>query len=208
MRIVKFIPMVTIGALLSTLVFCGNSNKIEGDENLLSAITQLLSSRHYQPKKINDNFSQAVFENYMGKIDNKKQFFTQKQMGKLKSKYAKNIDDEIKKGSSEFMDSTWSALNQRLYGLEQVNERILNSPIDFKTSQGSITIETDPKKYPKNESVLEDKWSKWVTWNVLDRLHRKIQAQKTPDRDLEKDCMNWEKKTKTLLLYALTLLDH
>ena len=179
MRIIKFIPVVTIGALLSTLVFCGNSNKIEGDENLLSAITELLSSRHYQPKKINDNFSQAVFKNYMDKIDNKKQFFTQKQMGKLKSKYAKNIDDEIKKGSSEFMDSTWSALNQRLYSLELVNKRILNTPIDFKNSQESITIETTPKKYPKNESVLENKWSKWVTWNVLDRLHRKIQAQKT-----------------------------
>ena len=179
MRIIKFIPVVTIGALLSTLVFCGNSNKIEGDENLLSAITELLSSRHYQPKKINDNFSQAVFKNYMDKIDNKKQFFTQKQMGKLKSKYAKNIDDEIKKGSSEFMDSTWSALNQRLYSLERVNKRILNTPIDFKNSQESITIETTPKKYPKNESVLENKWSKWVTWNVLDRLHRKIQAQKT-----------------------------
>ena len=179
MRIIKFIPVVTIGALLSTLVFCGNSNKIEGDENLLSAITELLSSRHYQPKKINDNFSQAVFKNYMDKIDNKKQFFTQKQMGKLKSKYAKNIDDEIKKGSSEFMDSTWSALNQRLYSLELVNKRILNTPIDFKNSQESIIIETTPKKYPKNESVLENKWSKWVTWNVLDRLHRKIQAQKT-----------------------------
>jgi carboxyl-terminal processing protease len=199
MRIVKFIPMVTIGALLSTLVFCGNSNKIEGDENLLSAITQLLSSRHYQPKKINDNFSQAVFENYMGKIDNKKQFFTQKQMGKLKSKYAKNIDDEIKKGSSEFMDSTWSALNQRLYGLEQVNERILNSPIDFKNSQGSITIETDPKKYPKNESVLEDKWSKWVTWNVLDRLHRKIQAQKTDSasKNTPYDTLELKARTET-----------
>ena len=199
MRIIKFIPVVTIGALLSTLVFCGNSNKIEGDENLLSAITELLSSRHYQPKKINDNFSQAVFENYMGKIDNKKQFFTQKQMGKLKSKYAKNIDDEIKKGSSEFMDSTWSALNQRLYGLEQVNEQILNAPIDFKTSQGSITIETDPKKYPKNESVLEEKWSKWVTWNVLDRLHRKIQAQKTDSasKNTPYDTLELKARTET-----------
>ena len=90
-------------------------------------------------------------------------------MGKLKSKYAKNIDDEIKKGSSEFMDSTWSALNQRLYGLEQVNERILNSPIDFKNSQGSITIETDPKKYPKNESVLEDKWRNCWPWGTRAR---------------------------------------
>lgn len=199
MRIIKFIPVVTIGALLSTLVFCGNSNKIEGDENLLSAITELLRSRHYQPKKINDNFSQAVFENYMGKIDNKKQFFTQKQMGKLKSKYAKNIDDEIKKGSSEFMDSTWSALNQRLYGLEKVNEQILNAPIDFKTSQGSITIETDPKKYPKNERVLEEKWSKWVTWNVLDRLHRKIQAQKTDSasKNTPYDTLELKARTET-----------
>ncbi|MDG1098162.1 MAG: carboxy terminal-processing peptidase [Bacteroidia bacterium] len=199
MRIIKFIPVVTIGAFLSTLVFCGNSNKIEGDENLLSAITELLSSRHYQPKKINDNFSQAVFKNYMDKIDNKKQFFTQKQMGKLKSKYAKNIDDEIKKGSSEFMDSTWSALNQRLYSLERVNKRILNTPIDFKNSQESITIETTPKKYPKNESVLENRWSKWVTWNVLDRLHRKIQAQKTDSarKKVPYDSLELKARTET-----------
>ena len=113
MRIAKFIPAITIGALLTTLVFCSN-RKIDGDENLLSAITDLLDSRHYKPKKINDDFSKKVFANYMGKIDNKKQFFTQKQVSKLKSKFACKIDDEIKSGGSAFMDSTWSQLNQRL----------------------------------------------------------------------------------------------
>ncbi len=195
MRIHKFIPAITIGALLTTLVFCSN-RKMEGDENLLSAISELLTSKHYAPKKINDDFSKQVFENYMKKIDTKKQFFTQKQVDKLKKKYACEIDDEIKNGSSEFLDSTWSMIGQRLDGLSIINTSLLNERIDFKNAKETLTVESDPKSYAKNDSELENNWNLWVKWNVLDRLHGKMEAQ------LKKDSATKVVPYDSLELYA------
>jgi carboxyl-terminal processing protease len=173
----RFIPAVTIGALLTTLVFCSN-RKINGDENLLSSITELLSEAHYEPQEIDDSFSKKVFKNYMDRIDVNKQFFTQKQYDKLKKDYSCEIDDEIKSGNSDFMDTTWSMVKQRLVQLEKISTVMLESPMNFNQTGETYNTGSEHKAFAKNEKVLENDWTSWVKWNVLDRLYRKIEAGK------------------------------
>ncbi len=180
MRFKLFLPVLIASSLLVTLGFC-SSKRADGDEFLLDIISELLESKHYQPRKLNDDFSKSVFENYMDKIDSRKQLYTEKQVSQLKKKYACEIDDAIKTGNSEFVDTTWAMVNSRVEQLKNINNELLSKPIDFNASNETYTVEEETNNYPKNEEVLVSNWKKYIKFNVLDRLYRKLEAQKVKD---------------------------
>ncbi|WCT13409.1 carboxy terminal-processing peptidase [Mucilaginibacter jinjuensis] len=61
---------------------------------LLTQVSTMLAIRHYSPRTINDDFSKAVWERYINRLDAKREFFLQKDIDSLK-KYELTIDDEI-----------------------------------------------------------------------------------------------------------------
>ena len=51
-----------------------NAAALTKDQVLVGAMLQALSAAHYQPEKIDDNFSKRVFELYLKRLDYRKQF--------------------------------------------------------------------------------------------------------------------------------------
>jgi len=52
-----------------------DDDKYAKQQRLLSAIGNILESRHYSPKAIDDSFSQAVFNKYLQDLDPDKDLF-------------------------------------------------------------------------------------------------------------------------------------
>ena len=87
--------------ILGGLFFAFNTFKKDGQDTpelrhrkLLSTIGNLLESEHYSPRKIDDEFSKEVFDNYLKALDPEKNLFLQSDIEALAA-YKTTIDDEI-----------------------------------------------------------------------------------------------------------------
>src|SRR5688572_4718024 len=67
-------------------------------------LKKVLVQEHFQPKTVNDNFSQDVFKFFLETLDPDKLYFTEAELAPLR-KYSTLIDDELN-------GTGWNFLNQ------------------------------------------------------------------------------------------------
>ena len=82
--------------LLSGFVF-GITLKNEDpnkDKLLLEIISYVLDRGHYDPKEINDAFSENVYVNYLDNLDGQRRFFLNADIRSFES-YRYKVDDEL-----------------------------------------------------------------------------------------------------------------
>src|SRR4051812_9929223 len=106
----KLILLAAIAAtaLVSYTTFV-QSNKYEAiDEKLI----QSLNSVHYEPKPVDDNFSEKVYKLYIQRLDYNKKFLIQEDIAELK-KFEHSIDEEINSGRFTFFDKSLELINKR-----------------------------------------------------------------------------------------------
>lgn len=174
MKINKWVSLTSIAAVMAVLVFCSNKQS-SANEPLLIRLTDAMSEQHYSPLKLDDKFSEMVYDNLLNNLDDDKHFFTQEDIIKL-SVFKKSIDDQIKVGRYDFLDSAWSILMVRLNVLEPLIEKELASPLNYKSNQ-SYLLENKVIKYKPNLEALKSDWKNWLQFQTIDRLFRKIEDQ-------------------------------
>ncbi len=171
----RWISLTGFSLAILALVFCSNK-PFSGDEPLLKRLMITLNGQHYAPKTINDEFSLLAFENALENLDGGKQFYTQEDIGKLKS-FEKQIDDQINAGRFDFFDSAWNTLMKRLDQIEPWILEPLKKPLDYK-AEGSFEVSQENKNFPADDAALKDYWTRWTRYQVVDRLYRKQKQQK------------------------------
>src|SRR6056300_2048971 len=118
--------------LISGFVF-GFSLKDEDpnkDKLLLEIIAYVLDRGHYNPKEINDQFSENVYMNYLENLDGQHRFFLKSDIQSFEF-YKNRIDDEIKGTELTFFELTYNILMQRMDQVEGLYQSILETPFDF-----------------------------------------------------------------------------
>jgi len=113
---VKTTPMRKYIWILSFILISGfvfgfslkeeNPNK---DKLLLEIISYVLDRGHYDPKEINDTFSENVFMNYLEGLDGQHRFFLNADILSFEP-YRYKIDDELKEAQINFFDLTFTKL--------------------------------------------------------------------------------------------------
>ncbi|MDY7395708.1 carboxy terminal-processing peptidase [Aureibaculum sp. 2210JD6-5] len=165
----------------------------EKEKILLGLIRSALTQGHYQPHEIDDEFSNAVYTNFIEGLDPAKRFFTQEDIKEFE-KYKLQIDDQIKAENLSFYRVVTSKYLQRVQEAKGFYKEILKHPFDFSKDE-IFDIDYDKKEYPKNEVDLIINWQKQFKLTTLSRLHSKIEAQE----DKQKEDANAELKTFTEL---------
>ena len=174
MKINKWLSLTSVSAVMAVLVFCSNK-QLNGNEPLLIRLTDVMSTEHYSPYKLNDQFSEMVFNNVLKNLDDDKHFFTQGDIDKL-SVFKKSIDDQLKVGRYDFLDSAWSILMVRLNTIEPMIDKELSKPLNYKSNSNYVVSEKI-LKYKPNIDALEQDWKNWLQYQTIDRLYRKIEDQ-------------------------------
>lgn len=174
MKINKWLSLTSVSAVMAVLVFCSNK-QLNGNEPLLIRLTDVMSTEHYSPYKLNDQFSEMVFNNVLKNLDDDKHFFTQGDIDKL-SVFKKSIDDQLKVGRYDFLDSAWSILMVRLNTIEPMIEKELSKPLNYKSNSNYVVTEK-VLKYKPTIAALEQDWKNWLQYQTIDRLYRKIEDQ-------------------------------
>lgn len=179
-RKILLIPIIGLIVLASAALpnYLNNTNP-EREAKILRLVIDGLSELHYEPQKVDDNFSKRVYELYMDKLDNGKRFFTQADIKKLE-KYQTELDDQAKVGSFEFLDLSIDLFEKRKSQIQEYYKEILAEPFDFTVEE---ELEVDAKKldYPKNEKALKELWRKSLKYQTMTRLADLLDDEEVAD---------------------------
>ena len=142
---------------------------------LNEAVSLFLSMRHYQPLKVDDNFSTRVFDLYIERLDLNKRYFLQPDIDKL-SEFKLKLDDQWKSKNLEFFQLSSDLIQKRLLETRAYYTEYLTAPFDLKKVE-SFEADPDKIKFPRNETELRESWRKALKFQVMTRVAGNLQTQ-------------------------------
>ncbi len=177
---------IIITLILLAGLFLGFQNKSEPDPEkdkvLISLIRYALQKGHYQPTKINDEFSEKVFNDFIKSVDPTKRFFYQKDIDEF-AQYKLLIDDQIKNENLTFFYLVYNRYVERLKDAEGYYKEILTYPFDF-SKKDTFQVDYDKKPFARNENEMIALWQKQLKVSTLSRLYEKETFQ---EKQVEND---------------------
>lgn len=153
----------------------------EKDKILITLIRDALINAHYQPKNIDNDFSQAVYNDYIEALDPTKRFFIEKDL-KLFSSYKEEIDDQIKTEDLTFFHIVTDRFLERNKETKLFYKTELEHPFDFEKEE-TFSVDYENMEFPKNNKTRIEKWKKQLKLNTLNRLYEKIEDENSKKKD-------------------------
>ena len=145
------------------------------DQVLIGTMLQGLSQGHYQPEKIDDAFSRRVFDLYLKHLDFRKQFLLVTDVEQLR-RYQTQIDDEVKRGTHEFLDLSSTLMTARTKEMQSLYREILAKPFDF-SSEESFQTDFEKAAFPADKVAQRELWRKLLKYETLSRVSEMMDAQ-------------------------------
>jgi len=186
------IPIVLLAGILVSFKIKQQPDP-EKDKILVGLIRYALTQGHYEPQDLNDEFSEAVFEDFITGLDPTKRFFTQVDIDEF-SNYKDKIDDQIKSEDLTFYNTVYERFSVRLKESRGFYKEILKDPFDFE-KEDILNVDYDKKPYAKNQTQLIRDWKKQLKLNILSRLHNKLEFEK----EKQKEDTSYKMKSFTVL---------
>ena len=177
---IKFKKLLMFAPLM-TLMFCFNSpqNDDEKMQTIMVSVKNTLSYLHYNPKPINDAYSQDVYEKYMESVDASKRYFLQSDLAEFK-KHSTKLDDYLNNGNLVFYKLTIDRLYQRVDEIDKMTQDILSKPINLEEND-ELILEPKKRTNPADAKQQREEWKKYIKYNILqemETLTSKEEAQK------------------------------
>ncbi|HMN90360.1 MAG TPA: carboxy terminal-processing peptidase [Saprospiraceae bacterium] len=150
-------------------------NNTQKDAVIIGAILNYLKQLHFQPKPLDDQFSQQVYTLYLDRIDGSRRFLTQEDIKRLEN-YKNQLDDEARSGDFEFFDLSLDLLNKGMKKVQGYYRDILTEPFDFEKDE---KFELDGKKrgFAKNDDELRQYWQRYLKYEVMTRIASEMETQ-------------------------------
>ncbi len=165
MRLFGLFVISVFGLILIGSTNSGLDNP-DKDKLLIELITYVMEKGHYDPKEIDDTFSERVFDNYIHGIDGQHRFFLQSDINNFK-RYADEIDDQIRDADVSFFNLTYDRLIVRMGQVKQFYEELLVEPFDFRLKD-SINLNFEKLPYARTLNSLKDLWRKRFKLSTLE----------------------------------------
>lgn len=152
--------------------FQTNTNSDPKEKVLISILKYVLTQGHYQPLKINDSFSEKVYEDFLVRLDPSKRYFLKSDIEEF-AKYKTKIDDQIKSEDLTFFFLVYNRFSQRIEDSKIYSKDILAHKFDY-TKDETLDINYENTPYAENTNQLINVWYKQLKFRTLSRLHDKL----------------------------------
>lgn len=129
---------------------------------------------HYEPKMVNDSFSNIVYTNFLHIIDPDGYFFTQNDIDQI-DVYKDRLDDEILNTNCLFIDKVTEIYSKELLFVDSMVNTFYDNVFDFTIDDKYYLKEDNPYL---SKSELIEKWNKWLKFQIL---HTSFFAKDTLD---------------------------
>ena len=156
-RIIMLLAVVISIGVLAAYKYQEKINR-EKEYVVSDLVVSALNIAHYDKKKIDDDFSQKVFDMYLERLDYTKKFLLKEDVEALKH-YRNSIDDELKAHSTDFFELSVKLINKRQSEAEAYYQEILVKPIySSKYNLESFCKESKASNYFKSlwEKILNN----------------------------------------------------
>ena len=179
-----------ITTILISFVICfvscnSISKNFESDDKdslVIQLITYVLDQAHYLDIKIDNNFSEKVFDSFIENIDPYKRYLYQSDIDKL-SQYKYQIDDAFNEPNLEFFNLAHEILIKRIDESKLISKEVLSKPFDFKL-QETFNFDIDELRYINSRADLVERWRKLMKAYLIENYHDEI---KEDERTYKKD---------------------
>lgn len=144
-----------------------------------------LESLHYSKKKIDNDFSEKAFNEFLKVLDPNKYYLLQKDVDEFQ-KYKDDVDDQFADGTTELMDLAEKRILERIGEVRDFYEELLSKPFDFSVDE-SLELDADKQSYCTDKAQLKDLWRKVLKYRTLIRYINLLKTEKKtgPDPKLE-----------------------
>jgi carboxyl-terminal processing protease len=163
----------------------------------------MLTQAHFSPQKINDDFSEKIFNKYLTDLDPEKNMFLQSDITSLQKKYGSTIDEEIKGAPVEFFLAAGKTFNTRMEEAAVLCTEILSKPFDFTVDE-EVVLDGDKLDYASSTAEIKERWRKKMKYLTLERYSDLLDVREKnkgkegfvvkTDSDLEADARDKVKK--------------
>lgn len=147
----------------------------EKEAILMHTILRFLDYSHYQPRDIDDDFSEMVYDQYVKQLYGHGRFVTKQDLKKLNT-YEKLLDDEAKQGSYEFFNLSLEIFDANLTKTQEYYREILAQPFDF-SAQEEVEMDGEKREIAKNDAELKEFWRKYLKYETLTRYSDMLEEQ-------------------------------
>ena len=199
----KFIPVLLILILGGLFIGYGVMGRSDSNdpktkyEKILQNVGIVLEQGHYNPKKIDDKFSEEVLKKYENDLDPDKYIFLQSDIDGFK-KYKDRIDDEIHGAPLESFYAVTNVYLKRIDEVAASYKEILKHTFDFNKDE-YLQTDGDKRNYPATVAERNEYGRKRLKYLVLGRF---VDLQN--ERDSSKD--STYKPDSTLQREAITIV--
>ena len=160
------------------------------DKLLMQLITYLLEEGHFEPKAINDDFSEGVYTSFLNQVDPFKNYFYQSDIDDFE-RFKTDIDDQILDQEVRFFNLVYERLMIRIENSREVYSQVLNIPFDYNLEE-TFSTDYENKAYPTSKSEMKDNWRKQLKFSTLSNYYDLVTNEAKDD-----DGYNNEKKSNT-----------
>jgi carboxyl-terminal processing protease len=154
--------------------FCFGKKK-PGEDLLPKVVINTLANAHFEPKEVDAEFSEILFEEFLKKLDRSKRFF-------LKSDYVsfegmkRELHKQMEAGTYEYLDLVSETFEERVSEVELEVEEILKKPFDFSVNE-TYFLDEDKKEYPVSKEERVEDWRKYLKYSTLEKYFSKIKQR-------------------------------
>lgn len=167
------------------------------DETTAKLVSAMIARYHISQKKIDEEVSEQTFDQFIGQLDGRKQYFMKSDVDRLNASREK-LGDQIKEGDVSFAYQAFEVYKKRVLDRSELAKQFIDAPHDF-TLDESIVIESDSIEWAKTDAEMKDRWRKRVKNDILslklddepmdkikDRLQRRYDGIARAVRQMEK----------------------
>lgn len=181
---VKFLVLLFLAAATSCSFTTKTFDNPDKDKLLIDLITYVLDRGHYNPKDMDDNFSEHVFHDFLESIDPLKRYFYQKDIEEF-SQYKTEIDDQIKNKEITFFNLVYQRLQKRMEEAEKMSLELLATPFDYSKAE-NISVDYENLPYVENKKQMKNRWRKQLKYSTISDYDNEIESDaKKKDDDME-----------------------
>lgn len=176
---------VFILLLLLAFASCSFTSKTfddpDKDKLLIQVITYVLQKGHFDPKEMNDEFSAAVYTDYLEQLDPLKRYFYKSDLEEF-AKYETELDDQLKAYDIAFFNLTHERLLKRIEETKTIYRGILNTPFDYSVNE-SYNSDYESLEYIKNKKQMKERWRQQLKFTTISNYDELISENEITEEE-------------------------
>ncbi len=174
----------------------------ERDQVLIEALRFILEKGHYEPKLINDEFSEGVFNKFIDDLDPYKRYFLATDIARFK-KYYHDVDNQIVRRKFTFFNEVIKTFNVRLKESENLYQELLSKKFNYSKKE-TINLDAKSSEYALDKKGQRNVWRKHLKFSTVSKLNDYLKEEEDKKKEDKKykaqnfDVLEKKAREKTL----------